>query len=93
MKSGAEKEVKQGAVVFICSNRECDAVWNRDPQGHCPKCKKPDGGGWSCMHRTVSALPLATLIYQGAGTACEDPDGPGEEDGPWAPGWEKRCGK
>lgn len=45
------------------------------------------------MCRTVSALPTATLILQGAGTACVDPDGPGEEDGPWAEGWERRCGK
>lgn len=45
--------------VFKCSNPKCDAIWNKDPHGHCPACMKVDGGGWSCRTMPVLALPAA----------------------------------
>lgn len=43
-------------LVFMCSNSNCRTIWNRDPHGHCPACKKPDGSGWSCVTYTVRSL-------------------------------------
>ena len=34
--------------MFRCSNPNCGAIHTTDPQGHCPKCRQPDGSGWSC---------------------------------------------
>lgn len=53
------KELKN--FVYVCSNKECDAVWYADPHGHCPKCIQPNGGGWSTMQREVIELPKAPL--------------------------------
>lgn len=39
--------------VFVCSNRECCAVLDFDPLGHCPVCLRADGVGWSCQSRTI----------------------------------------
>lgn len=44
-------------TVFVCSNEYCRVVWNADPQGHCPACKKPDGNGWSTISSEVRSLP------------------------------------
>lgn len=44
-------------VVFVCSNEYCRVVWNADPQGHCPACKKSDGSGWSTISSEVRSLP------------------------------------
>lgn len=43
-------------IVHICSNKDCFAVWDKDPQGHCPACKKANGGGWSALTRNVRSL-------------------------------------
>jgi hypothetical protein len=44
-------------TVFVCSNESCRVVWSADPQGHCPACKKADGGGWSTISSDVRSLP------------------------------------
>lgn len=36
-------------IGFECSNPECKALHKEDPRGHCPKCKKSDGSGYSCV--------------------------------------------
>lgn len=36
-------------MVYVCSNAECRAVHDTDPQGHCPACKLASGVGWSTM--------------------------------------------
>lgn len=41
------------AEVFVCSNPKCDAVYARDPQGHCPKCIASNGSGYSTARRDV----------------------------------------
>lgn len=51
MNKDAERE------VFVCSNPACGAVWEQDPHGHCPKCRQPNGAGWSTMARRVRPLP------------------------------------
>lgn len=48
-----------GWEVYVCSNKACDAVWNADPQGHCPRCKQASGVGWSTMlRRVLSTTPI-----------------------------------
>lgn len=48
-----QKEAKTGQIVYVCSNQSCTAVWAKNPEGHCPKCRNPNGGGWSTMLRMV----------------------------------------
>ena len=43
--------------IYECSNPECGVLWRENPNGHCPKCIKPDGGGWSTICRSVAPLP------------------------------------
>jgi hypothetical protein len=50
-------EPKAPSHVFVCSNQRCTAVWDADPNGHCPACIQPSGVGYSTMRREVKALP------------------------------------
>ena len=53
--------IETGQTVYVCSNKACDAVWAVDPQGHCPRCKRASGAGWSTMHRRVLSTTPITL--------------------------------
>lgn len=44
-------------VVCQCSNPSCGQIWEADPRSHCPGCKDPDGGGWSCISVVPRRLP------------------------------------
>ena len=44
-------------MVYVCSNRQCGTVWDRDPHGHCPACITPSGAGYSTITREVQPLP------------------------------------
>lgn len=46
-------------VVYVCSNRDCMAVHEIDPRGHCPTCKQENGSGWSTMQRKFYASQKA----------------------------------
>ena len=48
--------IKTGQTVYVCSNKACDAVWDADPQGNCPRCKHASGVGWSTMSRPVISM-------------------------------------
>lgn len=47
-------------TVYVCSNPVCTAIWESDPQGHCPACcQKVEGGisGWSTMAIETRVVP------------------------------------
>lgn len=45
--------------VYQCSNPACRTVWDADPEGHCPACRLPTGGGWSCITSEIRSLAAA----------------------------------
>jgi hypothetical protein len=49
-----------GGDVFICSDPTCGKVWDADPNGPCPFCRKADGSGSSTMRRQVWSLGVYT---------------------------------
>jgi hypothetical protein len=55
--------------VYQCWNPECDAIWDENPNGPCPKCKRADGGGSSTICRTLMPLPSSPLTRPHGG--CE----------------------
>jgi hypothetical protein len=42
-------------IAYRCSNPNCGHLHATDPQGHCPRCKRPDGSGYSTV--PVEAVP------------------------------------
>ena len=48
--------------VYLCSNKDCRAVYDFDPKGHCPTCLSPSGRGWSCI--TVELKTAETVVLE-----------------------------
>lgn len=46
--------------AFVCSNPNCSTVYLQDPMGHCPACRKDNGGGWSTRRVPLAAAPALT---------------------------------
>lgn len=64
--------------VYICSNKSCNGAYSIDPRGHCPKCRKPDGGGWSCRTYAIQD----DLLFQDSVENYREKRGVGiDEDG------------
>ena len=36
-------------IAYECSNPACGYLSSVDPQGHCPRCKRADGSGYSTV--------------------------------------------
>lgn len=86
-----------------------DASWIEWAGGECPvppdtvievRFREGNNGGppspagwWDWGHSAAFPDDYEILAYRVVPAADTPEDGPGEEDGPWAPGWEDRTGE